>query len=196
MAESIGRFVSHSVYGVRRSHSRAARIPKMRCRSYGYRGFCRAHLIQQFIPHHVVIHSAGNFVNAIRILIADDHKDFRNVVREFLSRLPNVIVVGEAEDGVDVIDKTESLDPDIVLMDITMPGRNGLEATRIIKRRWPAKKVVIATMHDGDFYRSQAEEVLADGFIVKSSIRSGLLATFGEGVFSPVYAPSTTISGT
>jgi len=114
-------------------------------------------LIQQFIGHRVTIHIAGGTVNAIRILIADDHKDFRNVVCEFLNRLPNVIVVGEADDGVDVIDKTESLDPDVVLMDITMPRRNGLEATRIIKKRWPLKKVVIATMHDNAYYRTQAE---------------------------------------
>jgi DNA-binding NarL/FixJ family response regulator len=145
-------------------------------------------LIQQFIGHRVAIHNAGGNVGAIRILIADDHKDFRNVVCEFLSRLPNVIVVGEADDGVEVIDKTESLDPDIVLMDITMPRRNGLDATRIIKNRWPLKKVVIATMHDNAYYRAQAEEVAADGFIVKSSIRSGLLATFGQGVFSPMVA--------
>lgn len=126
-------------------------------------------------------------MDAMKVLIADDHRDFRKVVCDFLRRLPNVIVVAEAEDGVDVIDKTEAFDPDVVLMDITMPLRNGLEATRIIKNRWPMKKVVIATMHDSALYRLQAEEVKADGFIVKSSIRSGLLATFGSGVFSPMY---------
>ena len=64
-------------------------------------------------------------MSAIRILIADDHKDFRKVVCEFLSRLPNIAVVGEACDGVDVIDKMEVCEPDVVLLDITMPRRNG-----------------------------------------------------------------------
>jgi DNA-binding NarL/FixJ family response regulator len=133
-------------------------------------------------------------VNAIRILIADDHKDFRDVVCEFLGGLPNVIVVGEAHDGIDVIDKMEAYDPDVVLMDIAMPRRNGLEATRIIKSRWPGKKVVITTMHESLMYRTEAEAVEADGFIVKSSLRSGLLATFGHGGFSPVYVSSAVVS--
>jgi DNA-binding NarL/FixJ family response regulator len=134
-------------------------------------------------------------VEAIRVLIADDHKDFRKVVCDFLSRLPNVVVVGEACDGIDVIDKMDTCDPDLVLMDISMPRRNGLEAARIIKQRWPLKKVVIATMHESDLYRTQAEEVEADGFIVKSSIRSGLLATFGQGVLTPVFVSAAAAGG-
>lgn len=124
----------------------------------------------------------------MRVLIADDHCDFRKVVSDYLRHLPNVIVVGEAHDGIDVIEKTETLNPDIVLMDITMPFRSGLEATRIIKNRWPSKKVVIATMHDNALYREQAEDAAADGFIIKSALRSGLKKTFGNGVFSPSYA--------
>ncbi len=134
-------------------------------------------------------------MGAMRILVADDHHDFRKVVSDYLRCLPNVVVVGEADDGVDVIDKTEKLDPDIVLMDISMPRRNGLDATRIIKNRWPSVKVVIATMHDGAMYRSQAMEVAADGFIIKSSLRSGLMETFGTGVFSPVFAVAESVAG-
>lgn len=134
-------------------------------------------------------------MSAMRILVADDHRDFRKVVSEYLRCLPNVIVVGEADDGVDVINKTELLDPDIVLMDITMPRRSGLDATRIIKRRWPSVKVVIATMHDSALYRSEAREAAADGFIVKSSLRSGLRETFGNGTFSPGFAAAESVAG-
>jgi DNA-binding NarL/FixJ family response regulator len=134
-------------------------------------------------------------VNPLRILVADDHKEFRKVVSDYLNCLPNVVVVGEADDGLDVIAKTESLDPDVVLMDITMPGCNGLEATRIIKRRWPLKKVVIATSHESEFYRTEAEQVKADGFILKSSLHSGLHATFGQGQFTPALAMPSVISG-
>lgn len=129
-------------------------------------------------------------MKAIRILLADDHRDFRKVVSDYLNRLPNVVVVGEACDGVDVIDKMEQLNADIVLMNIMMPLRNGLEATRIIKNRWPSKKVVLVTMHDHPIYRSQAEQAKADGFINKSSLKAGLTAVFGGGSFAPGSAPA------
>lgn len=125
----------------------------------------------------------------IKVLIADDHKDFRKVVHDFLNRLPNISVVGEAVDGVDVIEKIEQLDPDIVLMDIAMPQRNGLDATRIIKQRWPATKVLIATMNDNPMYRLQAQQVKADGFILKCSLKPTLEAALCNGGQMTVSAP-------
>lgn len=114
----------------------------------------------------------------IRVLIADDHRDFRKVVHDFLSRLPNVAIVGEACDGDEAVAQVMKLSPDVVLMDIKMPHKNGLEATRIIKDRWPATKVVIATMNDDPAYRARAQEVHADGFIVKSDLRPSLEQAF------------------
>jgi DNA-binding NarL/FixJ family response regulator len=113
-----------------------------------------------------------------KVLIADDHHDFRRVVHDFLDQLPNVFVVGEAVDGDDALHKVEKLFPDVVLMDISMPLMNGIEATRIIKQRWPDTKVLIATTHDDPIYRQQAIDARADGFILKSSLKPSLEATF------------------
>jgi two-component system nitrate/nitrite response regulator NarL len=118
-------------------------------------------------------------MNIIKVLIADDHQDFRKVVHDFLDRLANVSVVGEATDGQDAVKKVEKLFPDVVLMDISMPLMNGIEATRIIKTRWPETKVLISTNHDNPIYRAQALEARADGFILKESMKPSLEATFG-----------------
>jgi DNA-binding NarL/FixJ family response regulator len=123
-------------------------------------------------------------VKPAKILIADDHKEFRKVVAEYLNCLPNVIVVGEAADGLDAIEKTGTLDPDIVLMDISMPRCDGFDATRIIKSHWPLKKVVIATMHDNPFYHAEAQRARADGYILKSSLKSSLQAVIDQSVAS------------
>ncbi len=127
-------------------------------------------------------------MHTIRVLIADDHCDFRRVVHSFLDSLPNVTVVGEAVDGEDVIEKTEHLDPDLVLMDISMPHRNGLDATRIIKDRWPTKKVVITTVNEDPFYRKRAREVQADEFILKSAMKPQLEAALSR--WTPDGAPT------
>jgi DNA-binding NarL/FixJ family response regulator len=111
----------------------------------------------------------------LRVLVADDHEDFRRVVHEFLDRLPNISVVGEASDGKEAVAQVERLRPDIVLMDISMPLQNGLETTKIIKQRWPSTKVVIATMHDNPLYRNQAREAKADQFILKSTLKPSLV---------------------
>jgi len=118
-------------------------------------------------------------MNRIKVLIADDHRDYRRVVREFLDRMPNVSVVGEAINGGEAVEKVEQLFPDVVLMDIAMPQMNGLEATRIIKQRWPETKVLIATTYDDPTYRLQALEARADGYILKGLLKPSLEATFG-----------------
>jgi two-component system response regulator NreC len=114
----------------------------------------------------------------IRVLIADDHAEFRRLVQLFLNTLPHVDVVGEAVDGEEVVQRVEALRPDLVLMDIAMPKRNGLDATRIIKERWPQTRVVIATMYDNAVYRKEAQDAHADGYILKSALKPSLEAAF------------------
>lgn len=122
----------------------------------------------------------------IKVLVVDDHRDFRRVVTDFLSWMPNIDIVGEASDGDDAIEKAETLSPDIILMDVMMPKRNGIEATRIIKQRWPDIKVMIEIIYDNPVYRAQALEAKADGCIIKSCMKLGLEATFGIERLAPI----------
>jgi len=118
-------------------------------------------------------------MDKIRVLLADDHAEFRRLVSEFLNKMPHVSVVGEAGDGRDAVEKVARLSPDMVLMDISMPELSGIEATRIIKQRWPHTLVVIATTYDNQIYRLQAEEAKADAYVMKSDLKSVLESVFG-----------------
>ncbi len=115
-------------------------------------------------------------MQTVRILIADDHEGFRRSLRAFLSTQQGVQIVGEAADGVEAVEKTEILHPDLVLMDLDMPRRDGFEATRCIKAAVPRTKVVILSIHGGDVYRRMAWKYSADGFIDKSSMKHALVA--------------------
>ncbi|HEX9614674.1 MAG TPA: response regulator transcription factor [Bacteroidota bacterium] len=130
----------------------------------------------------------------LRVLLADDHAEFRRVVCEFLKKLPNVNVVGEAGNGREAVEQVARLAPDIVLMDISMPEQNGIEATRIIKQRWPATRVLIATTHDSPIYRLQAKEAKADLYVMKSDLKSALEKELGvapgaRSSETPVFVP-------
>src|SRR5919197_6284374 len=86
----------------------------------------------------------------IRLLIADDHTLFRDGLRALLRSLPNAEVVGEAASGDEAVERTLALQPDVVLMDIQMPGTNGIEATRRILHAAPRTGVIVLTMFDDD----------------------------------------------
>ena len=104
-------------------------------------------------------------MNKIRLLIVDDHTLFRESLHSHLSINENITVVGEAEDGIEAINKTMQLKPDVVLMDSQMPQMDGLEATRRIKARWPEVRVVVVSMYVT--HRTQALAAGADGFLSK-----------------------------
>lgn len=117
-------------------------------------------------------------MDIIRVVLADDHAEFRRVVREFLKKLPHVQVVGEAADGVQAIEQVARLGPSVVLMDISMPAMNGIEATKVIKERWPSTQVLIATTHDSRIYRLQAENAGADAYVMKADLKPVLESMF------------------
>ena len=112
----------------------------------------------------------------IRVLLADDHALFRDGVRALLEHEPDIEVVGEVEDGRAAVEQALALRPDIVLMDITMPHVDGIEATRQISAQAPQVRVLVLTMHDNEdvFFRSLSAG--ASGYVLK---RSGGLELMG-----------------
>src|SRR5882724_5997495 len=92
----------------------------------------------------------------MNILLADDHTILRAGLKMMLNAQPDMEVIGEAQDGRQALHEAQRLQPDVILMDITMPDMNGIEATKQIKRAQPEIKVLILTMHEHDEYIFQA----------------------------------------
>ncbi len=111
----------------------------------------------------------------IRVLLVDDNPEFLDAATRFVATEPHVEVVGQALSGREAVNKTEKLQPDLVLMDYVMPDMNGIDATREIKSRSVVSRIVILTMHDLKEYRLQAEAAGADGFIAKADFGRDLL---------------------
>ncbi|MBI4771905.1 MAG: response regulator transcription factor [Chloroflexi bacterium] len=105
----------------------------------------------------------------MRVLIADDHTIVRAGVRLLLEAEPDIEVVGEALNGDEAIAQTESLHPHVVLMDIAMPGSDGLGATREIKSRWPQVLVLVLTMHRSEEYFFEMLKAGASGYVLKGA---------------------------
>jgi PAS domain S-box-containing protein len=120
-------------------------------------------------------------LSSLRILLVDDQEAFRRGVRSLLASRPDWSICGEAEDGADAVAKAKALRPDVVLMDVSMPRMNGLEATRIIRRELPKAKVVIVSQNDPTLVRRQARDVDIAAFVDKADVSRTLLPTI-EGV--------------
>jgi len=105
----------------------------------------------------------------IRVLLADDHALFREGVRSLLATQPDIEVVGEVADGRAAVQQALALHPDVVLMDITMPQLDGIEATRQIAARDPAVRVLVLTMHDNEDVFLRALGAGAAGYVLKKS---------------------------
>lgn len=111
----------------------------------------------------------------IRVLLTDDHTLFRQGIRTLLSAETDIEVVGEAKDGSESVDQIAALRPDVVLMDIGMPGLSSFEATRQIKKARPETKVLFLTMYDDEDYLVECMEVGGSGYVLKDSPAPQLL---------------------
>lgn len=117
----------------------------------------------------------------IKVLIVDDHEVVRNGVRSFLEAQPDFIVVGEAENGEEAIELTRQESPDVVLMDLVMPGMQGVEATREVRKVSPATQVVVLTSYHQDDYVFPALKAGAISYILKDAKMSELAEALRKG---------------
>lgn len=132
-------------------------------------------------------------MDKIKILIADDHPVFRHGVRALLEATPEVEVVGEVTTGEEAITQAEALQPEVVLMDIQMPGINGIDATRRIVQTSPHIRVLVVTMFQDDGSVFAAMRAGARGYILKDATKDEILRAIravgnGEAIFSPAVA--------
>src|SRR5918912_2390788 len=129
----------------------------------------------------------------IRVLIADDHPVFRDGMRGMLEAAEDMEVVGEATSGTEAVGRASELAPDVVLMDLKMPGLNGVEATRSIVQSVPGTYVLVITMFEDDSSVFAAMRAGARGYVLKDAEREEILrairaVSHGEAIFSPAIA--------
>ena len=129
-------------------------------------------------------------VPPVRVILADDHTLVRAGIRRILESLPACVVVDEAVDGLQAIDSLRRVEADVLVLDLTMAGRDGIEVLRVAKAERPALKVIVLTMHAGREYVARAMEEGANGYLLKDSAVQDLAAaiaavTSGLTYFSP-----------
>lgn len=112
----------------------------------------------------------------VRILIADDHEIVRQGIRSLFDTQTDWEICGEAVDGLDAIEKSKHLKPDVILLDVSMPHLNGLDAARVIRKEVPQSKILMVSQHDAVYMSQRALEVGARGYVAKSELSRRLLA--------------------
>ena len=133
-------------------------------------------------------------MNSIKVLVVDDHDLFRRGLMEVLEEEDDIKVIGEARNGQEAIKRVEELSPDVIFMDLNMPGQNGIEATAYLTQKWPELKVLVLTVSEeaADLYR--ALSVGARGYVLKISDPQEIIDALrqvhqGWVVVSPAMAP-------
>jgi DNA-binding NarL/FixJ family response regulator len=125
----------------------------------------------------------------MRILLVDDHAVLRKVIRGLLSSHAELDVVGEAENGDEAIDSTTELKPDLIIMDINIPGRDGISAASEIKKSWPEVKILIFSNHHLPILVKMAKEIGLDGYVMKSEGGVGLMKAIETIGLNQTYFP-------
>ena len=136
----------------------------------------------------------------IRLLLAEDHALVRAGIRSLLASVSDIEVVGEAGDGREALAILERTHADVVILDITMPGMNGLEAASRIAERWPATRVIILSMHSNEEYVARALRAGAAGYLLKDAGTSELEAAIravveGQSFLSPAVSKRVVAGG-
>jgi len=139
------------------------------------------------------VNSGDASVETLRVLVADDHPMFRDGLRALLASTPDTELVGEATSGEEVVSLATRLQPDVILMDVQMPGVDGIEATRRIVQDSPHVRVLVVTMFEDDATVFAAMRAGARGYLLKGAnykemLRAIVAVGNGEAIFSPKLA--------
>ena len=121
---------------------------------------------------------------SVRVLLVDDNEIVVRELRSLLSLNPRWLVCGEGINGVEAVEKAKSLRPDLILMDISMPQMNGIEATRIIRREVPESAVILISQNDPIIVSRQAAESGASGYLAKADLALNLVTVMNRVVQS------------
>jgi DNA-binding NarL/FixJ family response regulator len=119
-------------------------------------------------------------MSSIRILIADDHAIVRSGLRQILSDSPDLVVTGEAENGVEAMHKLRDSSFDMVLMDVSMPDRNGIDTLKLVRKEFPKLPVLVLSMHPEDQYAIRALKAGASGYLTKQSAPEQLVTAIRQ----------------
>ena len=122
-----------------------------------------------------------------RVLVVDDHAFIRRGVQSILHAFPEWELCGEADNGADAVRLSEALKPEVIIMDISMPGLNGIEATRAIHKNHPETKVILLTLHDNDELVRSAFRAGARGYLLKIDAEKELVQALRDVVREGAY---------
>ncbi len=131
--------------------------------------------------------TSNNQDNAIRVILADDHPIVRAGIRSELEKIPGVVVAAEAADGREALALVETHRPEVVFMDISMKGLNGLEATARVSKEFPKTRVIILSMHQTEEYFWQAIKAGASGYLLKKAAITELAAALKRVLAGEIY---------